>query len=363
MRNTKEKDLINEAGELSTQIIGGIILANIFFCLILATSLNQLWIMINGLQIATHLPLLNVKFPANANLFTYVYLLIAKMDFVPDSFLQGYLVFPESEAYSLEFATNGYASQYAVENISTAFVLLQSYLLLCLLTAFLYCCQWLSPNFKILYVKVRQFTFWAAILRFLMEFYLEIGLAVSVGVQKMNWNVHTLPVYYSNVFTYLFVALLLILPFFVFMFYSAYAGKMNQTAFYQKWGNLYDGLTLDKKFENRVKVLFYPVLFILRRQAFIALAIFLQKYLALQLVGAMLTSLGMIYYVQLCRPFANNFLNSLETFNEITTMLLLYTIVCFTDNVQDAEIKYMIGWVYIGITGFNVVVHILLLLK
>lgn len=79
--------MINDVSGYSTQIIGGIILGNIFFSLILAASLNQLWIMINGLQIATHLPLLNVKFPANANLFTYVYLLIAKMDFVPDTLL------------------------------------------------------------------------------------------------------------------------------------------------------------------------------------------------------------------------------------------------------------------------------------
>lgn len=132
-----------------------------------------------------------------------------------------------------------------------------------------------------------------------MEFYLEIGLAVSIGIQKINWRITTLSVYYSNVFTYAFIAILLTLPFFVFMFYSAYAGKMNQDKFYKRWGNLYDGLTLDKKFENRVKVLLYPVLFIIRRQVFIALAIFLQKYLALQLIGVMISSLCMIYYVQL----------------------------------------------------------------
>ena len=49
----------------STAVMGG----NFIISLILAASLNQLWALMNGLQLAVHLPIFNTVFPANANFF------------------------------------------------------------------------------------------------------------------------------------------------------------------------------------------------------------------------------------------------------------------------------------------------------
>ena len=42
------------------------VIVNFLFNFLLSGSLNQLWGMINGLQVIVHFPLLGIKFPANA---------------------------------------------------------------------------------------------------------------------------------------------------------------------------------------------------------------------------------------------------------------------------------------------------------
>ena len=78
----------------SESLLGGNLLIN----LLLAGSLGQVWSMVNGLQIVSILPLMNVKSPGNANTFNLSVNELASFDFVDfESFTLSLVYFPESD--------------------------------------------------------------------------------------------------------------------------------------------------------------------------------------------------------------------------------------------------------------------------
>ena len=84
--------------------MGGNFIANLIF----AASLNHLWAMINGLQLATHMQLFNLKFPANASFLVRFLVNVATFDLIPIEVLWYFFDFPEififeTGSFSLNF--------------------------------------------------------------------------------------------------------------------------------------------------------------------------------------------------------------------------------------------------------------------
>ena len=52
----------------------------------------------------------------------------------------------------------------------------------------------------------------------------------------------------------------------------------------------------------------------------------------------------------------------METFSEVTTILVLYTMMCFTDFVEDPLMRNKCGKIFIGVTCVYAAVHIVFLL-
>ena len=97
----------------------------------LSASLNQLWSLINGLQIFVYMPLMNVRFPANANSFIFFLVKIATFDVLPTDYLfDKIFAFPDDGAYNMNFAETKIESYYAVENLGTLFVIYNVYAVL-----------------------------------------------------------------------------------------------------------------------------------------------------------------------------------------------------------------------------------------
>ena len=108
---------------------GGAMAGTFALSLIMAASLNQLWSMMNGLQLAVHLPLFSSKFPANAG-FLLVFLIdIATFDMLPEEVIDFFFDFPDKDPYNEAFEATRYESMYAVENLGICFMLINFYLL------------------------------------------------------------------------------------------------------------------------------------------------------------------------------------------------------------------------------------------
>ena len=68
---------------------------NLILNIILAASLNQLWTMLNGLQLSTHMQLFNLKFPANASFLLKFLVTVATFDVMPIETIWFFFDFPE----------------------------------------------------------------------------------------------------------------------------------------------------------------------------------------------------------------------------------------------------------------------------
>ena len=73
--------------------------------------------------------------------------------------------------------------------------------------------------------------FWGAALRFIFEAYLEIGLAVVIGLVSMQWGGNSPAVYYNNIFTFGLLAACIAMPVYILGFYGWNLDKMDDEEF------------------------------------------------------------------------------------------------------------------------------------
>ena len=212
-----------------------------------------------------------------------------------------------------------------------------------------------------LYIKFKSYLFWGAALRFIFEAYLELVLCILIGLSKMRWVKGDFSIFYNNLFTIGVAIVVFIMPFFTSVFYGWNIDKMDEVEFKRRFGTLYQGLNLDMEEGKRKSGLFFPFFFVIRRIAFVGAAIWLAHFLWSQLAIQFFCSVTMIIYLFHYWPFDKPIFTMLEIMNEITSILLLYHMFCFTDWVPEAETRYLMGWSFIGITCSNLVLHVVML--
>ena len=103
-------------------------------------------------------------------------------------------------------------------------------------------------------------------------------------------------------------------------------------------------------------------MFFMRRVAFVVLVIKVRETLWVQLAVQNFLSLGLCIYLQWYKPFESKFNNSMETFNEVTAIVLTYFLFCFTDYVPEAVTRYDLGHYYNVVTFINIAVHVFFML-
>ena len=62
----------------------------------------------------------------------------------------------------------------------------------------------------------------------------------------------------------------------------------------------------------------------------------------------------MITYLMYVFPMNSRFLNGMEIMNEVTLFLTSYFLYLFTSFVPNAELRYEMGWYFIGIAASNI---------
>ena len=70
----------------------------------------------------------------------------------------------------------------------------------------------------------------------------------------------------------------------------------------------------------------------------------------------------MIIFLQQVRPLESDFVTNMETFNEVSSLFILYLVMSFTD-VVDAEMRNMYGKCYIVAICLYIAVHLFFLLQ
>lgn len=205
--------------------------------------------------------------------------------------------FPAKESYNVAFMATGYGSMYSIANLGTCFMLFNIYIIQCVIYLVSSCFKDRFAFAMRCFQKYQKALFWGTLIRLLFEGYLELCLSVFVSLTDMVWESTDYSVLYNNVFTILLTILLLGLPIFIFGFYLCHIKDLDDDDFIESFGNIYDGLVMDKSREKRMAALFYPFWFCMRRLLFALVVILADEALWLQLITVIFTGIVQTAYL------------------------------------------------------------------
>jgi hypothetical protein len=130
----------------------------------------------------------------------------------------------------------------------------------------------------------------------------------------------------------------------------------RQKTFVKRFGEVVNNLNFrDKNAAN------YFVIFCYRRLFLVALIVFLQDYPYAQIQLMCLSCSYVVISVGHSNIYRLPSDLRLEYFNECTIMICVYHYICFTLFVDDPIVRYYVGYSLIGVTCFNLVVNVLLI--
>ena len=145
--------------------------------------------MIEGLQVAYHLPLFKVHSPGNVNAFNNFFEEIGGFDFIDvTDFTQQYVYFPEIDAVTLNFQMAGFDSNLVIPNLGFKSYLFIAHFLLAPFVILLYFCSKKLPKLKQVANKAHSYLFWGGSIRFFMEGYLDFCTLGLMNIKTLDWE-------------------------------------------------------------------------------------------------------------------------------------------------------------------------------
>ena len=205
-----------------------------------------------------------------------------------------------------------------------------------------------------------SYFFWNGSIRLFMETFLEIMITALVNIRTVDWNTSFPGVKYSTALTLISLILIGLLVPCLILLYCRNFSILKEERFKNSYGAGLAEVSLIKKVAPK-SILAFPVTFFGRRIIFAWSAVYLEDFLWAQLAMHMMISVFMVIYLRWYKPMESPLANRMETFNECTTIFLIYCLMCFTDFVPDEETRSKIGLFYIGVNLFHILVHLVFL--
>ena len=145
-------------------------------------------------------------------------------------------------------------------------------------------------------------------------------------------------------------------PVFIFYWLRRNTPRLGEEDFMARFESIY--LNVDPKVKNAILTV---SLFVFRRMVYSANIILCGGSTVLQLFFQFFCCLLMLLFFTSVKPLNERFLNNIEIFNELSLITCSYFLFTFTDFVN-AQTRFMMGWVFIGVTCTNILVNWLALL-
>ena len=274
--------------------------SNFAINILLAGSLNQVWGMLNNLQLVLHSPLINVQFPANAFLVFDVMISVATFDLLPTDLILPELFtnLPEDDPFTDKFDRLGIGSRFLVMNMGTMLLIFMFYIIL----YFIYpCVRFFRHDIKCCKKtakKLKPMLFWNHSILFLLEGYLDILIAAFINLVflrngEFDWSS------WSVVVTNFLCIFLLLCCAFLFIFTTVYLwprfGKLNKSKFKDRFLPIYEMINL----RHGKWTMLWPVFFMLRRILFVVAICFLIEYAVIQILFFLVPTLFVLVIIAL----------------------------------------------------------------
>ena len=191
----------------------------------------------------------------------------------------------------------------------------------------------------------------SCILRFLLEEYLTITIAMLIKLYALDWSNWFESI--SSIFAIFLGFAVIVSPFMLWSFLYANHKKMRNAVFLRRYSSLVDGLT-----HRRISAILYGVIFIFRRMALALFIIVIPALNWLQTQLVVLTCSLVIISIGWIQPFQLPVSNSMEIFNEVLVLISFYFMIIYSEFVPDVEARYNVAWVNIclivGMVAYNI---------
>ena len=171
----------------------------------------------------------------------------------------------------------------------------------------------------------------------------------------------------SLIFGLVFSVISLILPIFIIVFYPKRTDEWTTKVFNKKYGTVLAGLDRDpdpvRKGYDKRWALFYQMLLLLRRLLFVIAVIGAPNFLVLHFLLLFASSTASIIFLLSLWPTIKPRDTKLQVFNEICSYLLLYHLMCFSDFLPDAKVRYNLGYSYVFVAATNLIFYLGLMIR
>lgn len=301
----------------------GFTAATFFVNLALAGSLQNIWGMINSLQIVLHFPAINVNMPANVANFMNTMIGVTTIDVIPEEYhglmylwtygtdedpiqetfykkdsnstkrrLQG--ATSEMSAEQLKYRQRrieakdeqirdhgnskmnevGYESVLLVENLGTLLAMIMMYTFLWIVLALFYVAYLCWPEwFNGIVTSLTKTLMWNVLLRFLLEGFFELSIIALIDWKYMYWDISNRHEKFSHIMNAIVATTLMLYPFVIYyILQSRTEEELQDEETKARIGSLTDGL----KIKRRQGVL-YNFIFVVRRCMLAATIVLLEE--------------------------------------------------------------------------------------
>ena len=134
--------------------------------------------------------------------------------------------------------------------------------------------------------------------------------------------------------------------------------KLDQLEVRKKVDKMYTGLSLGTSYWT---ILYYPI-FIIRRLIVVIIPMFITN-ISLQLIVLLAMALVYAGWYAYMQPHHSSRLVYIEIMNEIFFVCLIYSMFTFTFFNEVQNMRYEMGWVYMLLIGFFVLLNIVMILR
>ena len=181
----------------------------------------------------------------------------------------------------MNFQILEYKSTHAIPNLGTIFFIFLSFLLLIPISCCMTCWAHDIRELRKYDYELKDFLCFTGTVRFLMESYMELMLAVTMTVASYDPDTGYVGVTFSNYFAITFFVLTVGLPIWIILFFLCKVNMWNDERFQKKWGTVIEGMRTEYNSKEQGKTwiaILYPVLMLVRRIGFVFSIIFYPEF-------------------------------------------------------------------------------------
>ncbi|TNV86838.1 hypothetical protein FGO68_gene11786 [Halteria grandinella] len=350
-------DSSEKGGRIASVILlTGISLLNI----LLPGFLAYLWGKLNDISELLILQMIAINMPGLSRKIMKILLDFVYFDiFQTDKILNAIYTFDDfnDDPISEFFDQCGISSMNCLKNMGTTALLIVPVLLSYILLLAMLGVSHRFTRLKKLFVQYKRRFKWNFYLRFIIQQFQAIFLAVLIGIQALSFDTEYTGDYMSSLASIALLPLTFYVPVMIFTIIARFRPRLKSKWFEKVFGSLIEGLNLDY-----INTQYWQAFIIIKWMITIIVLVGMKNVPAFQISTLYFISVFRQGQILVLRPFQQKGQNWLSLFNESMISAYLWHAIALTDINQVYDIRQGAGYGIITIVLLTIVVNLLYLI-